>query len=76
VCGGDGGQFADDCSSDDHTGIGTPSFELPLDTSATTHAFNSLGEDVFDGNSGVGMDLSAIAAAFAAGTARRWPRLW
>jgi hypothetical protein len=31
------------------------SFELPLTTSATTHAFNSLGEEVFDGNSGTGI---------------------
>jgi len=33
---------------------GTVSFELPLGTSATTRAFNSLDEEVFDGNSGTG----------------------
>jgi|GEM_PF-6283006 len=47
------------------------SFEVPLTTSATTHAFNSLGEEVFDGNSGTGTDVSANAAVtFAQGTAQ------
>jgi len=50
---------------------GTVSFELPLSTSATTHAFNSLGEEVFNGNSGSGVDVSAIATVtFAQGTAQ------
>jgi hypothetical protein len=50
---------------------GSASFELPLNTSATTHAFNSLGEEVFDGNSGTGTDVSAIAmVTFAKGTAQ------
>jgi hypothetical protein len=31
---------------------GSASFELPLTTSATIQAFNSLGEEVFNGNSG------------------------
>jgi hypothetical protein len=49
---------------------GSASFLLPLDTSATTHAFNSLGEEVFDGNAGVGTDVSANAAVtFAQGMA-------
>ena len=49
---------------------GSVSFELlTLSTSATTHAFNSLGEEVFDGNSGTG-PVSAIATVtFAQGTA-------
>jgi hypothetical protein len=43
----------------------------PLDTSATTHAFNSLGEEVFDGNSGTGTDVSASAMVlFAQGSAQ------
>ena len=50
---------------------GSASFLLPLDTSATTHAFNSLGEEVFDGNAGVGTDVSANAAVtFAQGNAQ------
>ena len=40
---------------------GTASFKLPLDTSAATNAFNSLGESVSNGNTGVGMDVSASA---------------
>jgi hypothetical protein len=36
-------------------------FELPLTSSVTTHAFNSLGEEVFDGNSDAGTDVSANA---------------
>jgi hypothetical protein len=51
---------------------GSASFELPLTTSATTHAFNSLGEEVFDGNSSsTGMDVNATAVVTAAtGTAQ------
>jgi hypothetical protein len=50
---------------------GAASFELPLATSATTHAFNSLGEEVFDGNAGIGTDVSANAAVtFAHGNAQ------
>src|SRR5438876_8218591 len=50
---------------------GSASFLPPLDTSATTHAFNSLGEEVFDGNSGAGTDVSANAAVtFAQGSAQ------
>ena len=50
---------------------GTASFELPLDTSATTYAFNSLGEEVFDGNNGAGVDVTANAAvSFAQGSAQ------
>jgi hypothetical protein len=49
---------------------GSVSLELPLTTSATTHAFNSLGEELFDGNAGVGTDVSAMATVtFAQGTA-------
>jgi hypothetical protein len=50
---------------------GSASFELPLATSATTHAFNSLGEEVFDGNSSsTGIDVSANAVVtFAQGAA-------
>jgi hypothetical protein len=51
---------------------GSASFLLPLDTSATTHAFNSLGEEVFDGNSGTGTGVSANAAVtFAQGARER-----
>jgi hypothetical protein len=50
---------------------GSASFLLPLDTSATSHAFNSLGEDISDGNSGTGTDVSANAAVtFANGNAQ------
>ena len=49
---------------------GSASFEAPLATSATTHAF-SLGEEVFDGNSGVVMEASAAAVVtYAHGTAQ------
>jgi hypothetical protein len=50
---------------------GTASFETPLTTSATTHAFNSLGEDVSDGNtSSIGTDVTANAVVtFAQGAA-------
>jgi hypothetical protein len=48
---------------------GTVSFELPLSTSATTHAFNSLGEEVFDGNSGTGPVSAMAMVTFAQGTA-------
>jgi hypothetical protein len=49
---------------------GTASFETPLDTSFTTHAFNSLGEEVFNGNSGVGTDVSGCSTVtFAQGCA-------
>ena len=49
---------------------GSASFETPLDTSFTTHAFNSLGEEVFNGNSGVGMDVSGCSTVtFAQGCA-------
>jgi hypothetical protein len=40
---------------------GSASFVVPLDTSAATNAFNSLGESVSNGNTGVGMDVSASA---------------
>jgi hypothetical protein len=51
---------------------GSASFETPLTTSATTHAFNSLGEEVFDGNSSsTGMDVNATATVTdAKGTAQ------
>jgi hypothetical protein len=50
---------------------GSASFETPLSTSATTHAFNSLGEEVFNGNSGTGMDVNANAmATYAQGSAQ------
>jgi hypothetical protein len=50
---------------------GSASYLLPLDTSATTHAFNSLGEEVFDGNSGTGTDVSTNAVVtFAHGSAQ------
>jgi PEP-CTERM motif len=49
---------------------GSTSFPPSLTTSATTHAFNSLGEDVSDGNSGSGTDVSANAlVTFAQGHA-------
>jgi hypothetical protein len=49
---------------------GSVSFELPsLATSATTHAFNSLGEEVFDGNSGSGTVTANAMVTFAHGTA-------
>jgi hypothetical protein len=49
---------------------GMASFETPLDTSFTAHAFNSLGEEVFNGNSGVGTDVSGCATVtFAQGCA-------
>ena len=49
---------------------GSASFELPLSTSVTTHAFNSLGEEVFNGNSGTGTDVTANASVtYATGSA-------
>ena len=48
---------------------GTVSFELPLGTSATTRAFNSLDEEVFDGNSGTGPVSTIAMVTFAQGTA-------
>jgi hypothetical protein len=53
---------------------GSASFELPLDTSAATNSFNSLGESVSNGNTGVGTPVSASAAVtFAQGTAQASP---
>src|SRR5207248_2012074 len=50
--------------------LGSASILGPFDASATSHAFNSLGEEVFDGNSGTGTDVSANAAVtFAQGSA-------
>ena len=49
---------------------GSVSFELPtLSTSAATHAFNSLGEEVFNGNSGTGPVSATAMVTFAQGTA-------
>jgi hypothetical protein len=49
---------------------GSVSFELlTLSTSATTHAFNSLGEEVFNGNSGSGTVTANATVTFAQGTA-------
>lgn len=49
---------------------GTVSFETPLTTSATTHAFNSLGEEVSNGNSGTGPVSAGAMVTFAQGTAQ------
>ncbi len=48
---------------------GSASFETPLATSATAHAFNSLGKEVFDGNSGTGPVSANTMVTFAQGTA-------